>query len=63
MIRSDSYLKVVEWSEEDNCYVGRCPELMLGGVHRLDKAEVCRELCEVIEEWIEIDRLGQPPSS
>jgi hypothetical protein len=33
MKSSDRYLKLVEWSDEDGCYVGRCPELMLGGVH------------------------------
>ena len=33
---SDRYLKIVEWSEEDGCYVGRCPGLMLGGVHGMD---------------------------
>ena len=48
---SDRYLKLVEWSEEDGCYVGRCPELMLGGVHGSDEKKVFAELCEVIEEW------------
>jgi len=27
------YTKFVEWSDEDQCFIGRCPELMLGGVH------------------------------
>lgn len=43
MKRADAYLKVVGWSEEDHCYVGRCPELMLGGVHGLDEVEVYQE--------------------
>ena len=30
---SDNYLKIVEWSEEDNCYVGSAPGLFIGGVH------------------------------
>src|SRR6185503_4690339 len=51
---SDHYLKIVEWSEDDNCYVGRCPGLMLGGVHGTDEVDVYRELCEVVEEWIQI---------
>ncbi len=51
---SDRYLKIVEWSEEDECYVGTCPGLMLGGVHGENEAEVYRELCDVVEEWIEI---------
>ncbi len=51
---SDRYLKIVEWSEEDECYVGRCPELMLGGVHGMDEVAVYQELCEVVEEWLTI---------
>jgi hypothetical protein len=37
---SDRYLKLVAWSEEDQCYVGRCPDLMLGGVHGSDETAV-----------------------
>jgi len=54
MKASDQYLKVIEWSEEDGCYVGTCPGLMLGGVHGDDEAKVYKELCEVVEEWIRI---------
>ena len=63
---SDRYLKVVEWSDEDQCYVGTCPSLMLGGVHGDDEVEVYRELCEVVEEWLEIyERDGDllPPAT
>ena len=48
------YMKFVEWSDEDKCFIGRCPEMMGGGVHGQDKAKVYAELCEVVEEWIEI---------
>lgn len=48
---SDRFLKIVEWSQEDRCYVGRCPEIMLGGVHGQDEQKVYAELCEVVEEW------------
>ena len=54
MKTSDRYLKIVEWSTEDGCYVGTCPGLMLGGVHGDDEAKVCAELCQVVEEWIAI---------
>ena len=54
MKKSAQYLKIVEWSEEDQCYVGRCPELMLGGVHGKNEQKVFAELCAVIEEWIAI---------
>lgn len=54
MKRSDRYLKIVEWSDEDQCYVGTCPGLMHGGVHGEDEADVYKELCEAVEEWIKI---------
>lgn len=61
MKASDRYLKIVEWSEEDGCYVGTCPGLMLGGVHGDDETKVYRELCQAVDEWIEICRRdGQP---
>ena len=54
MKASDRYLKIVEWSEEDECYVGTCPGLMLGGVHGEDELEVYKDLCRIVEEWIRI---------
>jgi predicted HicB family RNase H-like nuclease len=58
---SDRYLKIVEWSEEDRCYVGTCPGLMLGGVHGNDEAKVYSELCQVVEEWIAIHEKDGTP--
>ena len=49
---SDRYLKLVEWSEEDQCYVGTCPGLMYGGVHGDDELKVYKELCQVVDEWV-----------
>jgi predicted RNase H-like HicB family nuclease len=51
---SDRYVKVVEWSEEDGCYVGRCPGLLYGGCHGSDQQAVFAELCEIVEEAIDI---------
>ena len=55
------YLKIVEWSEEDRCYVGRCPELMLGGVHGTDEKKVFAELCQVINEWVALADVDGDP--
>jgi predicted HicB family RNase H-like nuclease len=66
MKASDRYLKLVEWSVEDQCYVGSCPGLMLGGVHGDDEAEVYRELCRVVDEWIQVfeeDGESLPPAT
>ena len=66
MKASDRYLKIVEWSDEDGCYVGTCPGLMLGGVHGDDEAKVYADLCRVVEEWIAIheqDGAPLPPAT
>jgi len=46
------YIKYVEWSEEDRCFIGRCPELFLGAIHGSDEAKVYAELCKTAEEWV-----------
>ena len=42
---------IIHWSEEDHCYVGRCPELFLGGVHGDDPEKVFKELRE-LAAWV-----------
>jgi predicted HicB family RNase H-like nuclease len=58
---SDHYIKIVEWSEEDQCYLGTCPDLMLGGIHGKDEAKVYKELCQAVEEWIDIYEKDKEP--
>jgi len=53
---SDKYAKIVEWSEEDHCYVGSAPGLVLGGCHGADEQEVFAELCDIVEEVIALYR-------
>ena len=61
MKKSDRYLKIVEWSEDDRCYVGTCPGLMFGGVHGDDEMEVYKKLCQVVDEWIHVmEEDGEP---
>ncbi len=54
MKASDRYLKFVEWSDEDQCYVGTCPGLMLGGIHGNDETRVYEELCQAVDEWVRV---------
>lgn len=55
------YLKIVEWSDEDGCYVGTCPGLLYGGVHGDEEALVYRELCDAVDEVIQLyQRDGRP---
>ena len=37
---SAKYVKIVEWSDEDNCYVGSSPGLFCGGCHGDDEQQV-----------------------
>lgn len=61
MKKTDRYLKIVEWSDEDQAYVGRVPGLAFGGVHGPDEAKVYQELCQLVEEWVEIlEKEGAP---
>jgi len=63
---SARYRKIVEWSEEDQCFVGSAPDLFLGGCHGPDERAVFDELCQIVEEWIEVcrkDGTPLPPSS
>jgi hypothetical protein len=49
---SDKYHKWVEWSEEDQTYLGKCPDLITG-IHGDDPLQVYGDLCEVVEEVIQ----------
>lgn len=57
----DEYLKIVQWLEEDGCYVGTCPGVLRGGVHGDDEAAVYKELCEVVAETIELYKTDARP--
>ena len=58
---SARYVKIVEWSEEDQCYVGSCPGLFYGGCHGDDEQQVFAELCRIVEETIDLyKREGKP---
>lgn len=58
---SDNYLKIVEWSEEDQSYVGTAPGLIIGGVHGRSQKKVFDDLCDAVEEAIQILRKeGRP---
>ena len=49
---SARYVKIVEWSDEDQCYVGSSPGLIFGGCHGDDEKAVFDELCQIVEEAI-----------
>lgn len=58
---SARYAKIVEWSEEDQCYVGSAPGLIYGGCHGDDEQAVFAQLCRVVEDAIELYRRDNKP--
>ena len=61
---SARYAKIVAWSDEDQCYIGYAPGLTFGGCcHGDDEKGVVAELCEVVDEIIEIDHEEGKPLS
>jgi predicted RNase H-like HicB family nuclease len=58
---SARYAKIVEWSEDDQCFVGSAPGLVYRGCHGDDEKQVFDELCEVVDEIIELYRKDDKP--
>jgi predicted HicB family RNase H-like nuclease len=55
------YLKIVEWSVEDQCYVGSAPPLIGQSCHGSSEAEVLAQLQAIVEEWVEtLMKEGRP---
>ena len=44
-----AYEHIVYWSDEDRCYIGKCPELFFG-VHGDDAEAVPRELRQAVAQ-------------
>jgi predicted RNase H-like HicB family nuclease len=61
MRESARYAKFVEWSEEDQCYVGSSPGLSYGGCHGSDEKAVFDELCQVAEQAIALHHQQRKP--
>jgi predicted HicB family RNase H-like nuclease len=65
MKKKDHYLKIVEWSEEDQCYIGSIPGWIGKCCHGDNEEDVYRQLCQILDEWIEIyenDKIPLPAS-
>ena len=67
MKSSARFAKLVEWSEEDQCFIGSAPGLTGGGCcHGDDEQKVFEELCDIVDEIIEIykvDGKQLPPAT
>ena len=52
MRESAKYIKIVEWSDEDECFIGYCPGIIGPCCHGDNEVEVYRQLCEIVDELL-----------
>jgi hypothetical protein len=52
MKTADQYHKWVEWSEEDQTYIGKCPDL-ISGIHGENPIRLYAELHDLVQEVID----------
>ena len=66
MTDSALYIKIVEWSDEDQCFIGYCPGIIGPCCHGDNEVEVYQTLCRIVDEWLEIahreNRVLPPPT-
>lgn len=66
MKESARYVKIVEWSDEDQCFVGSSPGLIYGGCHGVDEKNVFDELCRIVDDAVALyvqDGKPLPPAT
>lgn len=51
---SARYIKIVEWSDEDQCFIDQCPGVVGQCCHGNDEVEVYAALCQIVDECLEI---------
>lgn len=51
-VSARDYLRVVEWSAEDRCFVGSAPPLIGRCCHGATEAGVLKKLKRIVDEWI-----------
>ena len=61
MKQSAYYVKIVECSEEDQCFIGSCPGLFYGGCHGDNEKKVFSELCDIVEEVVALYQQDEKP--
>ena len=52
MSESAKYIKIVEWSDEDECFIGYCPGIIGPCCHGDNEVEVFGQLCEIVDELL-----------
>lgn len=52
-LSSKDYLMVIEWSEEDQCFIGSAPPLIGPCCHGKTQAEVLEQFEKIVQEWMD----------
>jgi len=52
MNKAARYVKIVEWSDEGDCFVGSGPGMFYGGCHGDNEKEVFADHCQRVEDVI-----------
>jgi hypothetical protein len=53
MNAADRYHRFVRWSDEDQTYIGYCPDLYVGGVCHADTEEAAyADLCQIVRDEV-----------
>jgi len=52
MNESQRYLKIVEWFDADQCFIGQCPGIIGPCCHGENESQVYAELCQIVAEWL-----------
>ena len=61
MQESAKYIKIIEWSDEDECFIGYCPGIIGPCCHGDNEVEVFRQLCEIVDELLAYVREKNKP--
>lgn len=59
------YLRVVEWSPDDRCFVGSAPPLIGRCCHGPTEAGVLKQLKRIVDEWLRLaddEHITVPPA-
>jgi predicted RNase H-like HicB family nuclease len=60
-IAARRYLKIIEWDDDDQCYVGSAPPLIGQSCHGKSASEVIKQLQTIVEEWVELRLVDGKP--
>lgn len=53
-IQASDYIKIVEWSDEDRCFIGSAPPLIGPCCHGKKEEDVYWQLRGIVEEWVAV---------